>query len=95
MTDNSVTEVNNKNLEEKNPKIITYDDDDVQEDEQIPGIKFVNYRDEAQIHSVMRLVGKDLSEPYSSEYCTLGLVLLRTVMVHDYHTIKIVFSRSI
>ncbi len=31
----------------------------------IPGIKFVNYRDESQIDCVMRLVGRDLSEPYS------------------------------
>ena len=37
------------------------------ENEKIPGIKFVNYRDESQLESVMRLVGKDLSEPYSGK----------------------------
>jgi Acetyltransferases len=31
----------------------------------VPGIKFVNYRDESQIDHVIRLVGQDLSEPYS------------------------------
>jgi peptide alpha-N-acetyltransferase len=41
-----------------------YDDDD-DDEEAIPGIKFVNYRDESQLDSVMRLVGRDLSEPYS------------------------------
>lgn len=38
---------------------------DDEDDDEIPGIKFVNYRDESQLDSVMRLVGKDLSEPYS------------------------------
>ena len=38
------------------------------EDMIIPGIKFINYRDESQIDSVMRLVGRDLSEPYSGEW---------------------------
>ena len=33
----------------------------------IEGIDFVNYRDESDLASVMRLVGKDLSEPYSSK----------------------------
>jgi peptide alpha-N-acetyltransferase len=33
--------------------------------EAIPGICFVNYQDESQLDAVMRLVGKDLSEPYS------------------------------
>jgi len=31
----------------------------------IPGIKFTNYEDERQLEAVMRLVSKDLSEPYS------------------------------
>lgn len=36
----------------------------------IEGIEFVNYVDERQLDDVMRLVGQDLSEPYSSEvYC--------------------------
>mmetsp|Transcript_18621 Transcript_18621/g.28252 ORF Transcript_18621/g.28252 Transcript_18621/m.28252 type:complete len:218 (-) Transcript_18621:1170-1823(-) len=39
--------------------------DELDDDEIIEGINFVNYRDESQIESVMRLVGRDLSEPYS------------------------------
>mmetsp|Transcript_30760 Transcript_30760/g.89824 ORF Transcript_30760/g.89824 Transcript_30760/m.89824 type:complete len:226 (-) Transcript_30760:104-781(-) len=35
------------------------------DDISIPGIKFVNYQDEAQLEAVMRLVSSDLSEPYS------------------------------
>jgi hypothetical protein len=31
------------------------------------GIRFVDYKDESQLEHVMALVGKDLSEPYSSE----------------------------
>jgi len=33
----------------------------------IEGIEFVNYVDEEQLDDVMRLVGQDLSEPYSGE----------------------------
>jgi hypothetical protein len=33
---------------------------------QIDGIEFVDYQDESQLHHVMSLVGRDLSEPYSS-----------------------------
>ena len=32
------------------------------------GIKFVDYHDESQLDHVMSLVGRDLSEPYSSTY---------------------------
>jgi hypothetical protein len=32
----------------------------------IPGIRFVDYPDESQLEAVMNLVGRDLSEPYSS-----------------------------
>ena len=39
----------------------------IDDDMIIPGIKFINYRDESQIDSVMKLVGRDLSEPYSGE----------------------------
>lgn len=35
--------------------------------EDIPGIRFVDYVDESQLDHVMSLVGRDLSEPYSSE----------------------------
>ena len=38
-----------------------------EEEERIPGIRFVDYRDESDLETVMRLVGRDLSEPYSSE----------------------------
>ena len=43
------------------------DPSDFDPDELIPGIKFVDYHDESQLQSVMKLVGKDLSEPYSSK----------------------------
>ena len=32
------------------------------------GITFVDYTDESQLDHVMSLVGRDLSEPYSSTY---------------------------
>ena len=35
--------------------------------DEIEGIVFVDYNDEAQLDSVMSLVGRDLSEPYSSK----------------------------
>lgn len=41
------------------------DEDEDEDEEAIPGIKFVDYRDESDLDDVMRLVGKDLSEPYS------------------------------
>ena len=39
-------------------------------DDEIDGIRFVDYEDESQLDRVMSLVGRDLSEPYSSEHCT-------------------------
>lgn len=48
------------------------DGDDAKSDCILPtidGIKFVNYVNEEQLDDVMRLVGQDLSEPYSSEFC--------------------------
>lgn len=39
----------------------------------IEGIEFVNYVNEEQLDDVMRLVGQDLSEPYSSEFCYIIL----------------------
>lgn len=39
------------------------------EETEIEGIVFVDYKDESQLDSVMSLVSKDLSEPYSSELC--------------------------
>jgi hypothetical protein len=50
-------------------KLSLNDDDDM---DAIPGIKFVNYRDESQLEYVMRLVGRDLSEPYSSEFIVIS-----------------------
>jgi hypothetical protein len=44
------------------------DDSEDDGDDEIEGIEFVNYEDESQLESVMELVGRDLSEPYSSEY---------------------------
>jgi len=35
---------------------------------EIPGIRFVDYVDESQLEYVMSLVGRDLSEPYSSTF---------------------------
>jgi hypothetical protein len=40
---------------------------DSSDDEAIPGIRFVDYVDESQLDQVMSLVGRDLSEPYSSK----------------------------
>ena len=40
--------------------------DDEEDNESIEGIEFVDYVDESQLESVMELVGRDLSEPYSS-----------------------------
>ena len=36
------------------------------DDREIDGIVFIDYHDESQLESVMSLVGRDLSEPYSS-----------------------------
>lgn len=38
-----------------------------QKENQIDGIIFVDYKDESQLDSVMGMVAKDLSEPYSSK----------------------------
>jgi len=50
---------------------------DLDDDEIIAGIKFVNYRDESQIDSVMTLVGRDLSEPYSGAFVGFSLLTSR------------------
>ena len=36
-----------------------------QQESEIPGVRFVDYKDESQLHFVSELVGRDLSEPYS------------------------------
>ncbi len=65
----STRNTNNNNDEEMNLyKQFNFDNDPVEDDEKIPGIKFVNYKDESQLNSVMGLVGKDLSEPYSGKF---------------------------
>lgn len=43
--------------------------------ESIPGIRFVEYPNESQLDAVMNLVGRDLSEPYSSELFSDLLVM--------------------
>lgn len=40
----------------------------VNDDDAPAGIRFVDYVDESQLDNVMSLVGRDLSEPYSSAY---------------------------
>ena len=42
--------------------------DDGKQIHDIEGIEFVNYEDESRLESVMRLVGRDLSEPYSGKF---------------------------
>jgi hypothetical protein len=59
---------------------IDHDEQDGDVSTKIEGIDFVDYRDESLLDSVMSLVGRDLSEPYSSKmdyrtnhriYCTI------------------------
>jgi hypothetical protein len=52
---------------------------DAQDDEDectIEGIRFVDYVDESQLHHVMNLVGRDLSEPYSGKNVVSSGVIL-------------------
>jgi peptide alpha-N-acetyltransferase len=58
------------------------------DDDEIEGIRFVDYKDESQLDSVMSLVGRDLSEPYSSE-----LLKDLTVSFHANAVYSIFFSR--
>jgi peptide alpha-N-acetyltransferase len=46
---------------------IDHDEQDGDVSTKIEGIDFVDYRDESLLDSVMSLVGRDLSEPYSSK----------------------------
>lgn len=50
------------------------------DDEAIPGIRFVDYVDESQLDFVMSLVGRDLSEPYSSKYLLLMVSALCSLL---------------
>jgi hypothetical protein len=67
-----------------NTKKKTHNDEDNDNDDYttIEGIRFVDYVDESQLHHVMNLVGRDLSEPYSGKnvvsYYSLG------VSIHTY-----------
>eukprot|EP00560_Eucampia_antarctica_P009066 CAMPEP_0197827814 /NCGR_PEP_ID=MMETSP1437-20131217/4516_1 /TAXON_ID=49252 ORGANISM="Eucampia antarctica, Strain CCMP1452" /NCGR_SAMPLE_ID=MMETSP1437 /ASSEMBLY_ACC=CAM_ASM_001096 /LENGTH=264 /DNA_ID=CAMNT_0043428807 /DNA_START=16 /DNA_END=808 /DNA_ORIENTATION=- len=63
-----------KNKIDNNEKEKEEDEEEDEEDnEEIDGIKFVNYRDESDLASVMALVGRDLSEPYSSLHTVIFL----------------------
>jgi hypothetical protein len=42
-------------------------DRSAKQSDEIEGIVFIDYKDESQLASVMSLVDRDLSEPYSSE----------------------------
>eukprot|EP00594_Rhizosolenia_setigera_P017982 CAMPEP_0178963154 /NCGR_PEP_ID=MMETSP0789-20121207/14840_1 /TAXON_ID=3005 /ORGANISM="Rhizosolenia setigera, Strain CCMP 1694" /LENGTH=268 /DNA_ID=CAMNT_0020647539 /DNA_START=76 /DNA_END=882 /DNA_ORIENTATION=- len=42
-----------------------FDNEEEEEEDKIKGIKFVNYKNEEQLDTLMELVGRDLSEPYS------------------------------
>jgi len=63
-TDAATGEVENLTSTFSRAAITVEDDDD--DDSVIEGIEFVDYKDESQLESVMELVGRDLSEPYSS-----------------------------
>ena len=54
------------------------------DDELIAGIRFVDYVDESQLDHVMSLVGRDLSEPYSSELKDFGRIKLPHNYVASY-----------
>lgn len=45
-------------------------------DEEIEGIRFVDYMNEMQLEHVMSLVGRDLSEPYSSASSCMMCVIV-------------------
>lgn len=61
-----------KQLNETNIKNCTENNDDNDDDyDEVEGIRFVNYVDESQLDYVMSLVGRDLSEPYSSTFFIL------------------------
>lgn len=63
---------------ETNPKMSLPEQAFSGKDDEIEGIRFVDYKDESQLERVMSLVGRDLSEPYSSEY----LILVRCGFVY-------------
>ena len=74
---------------------IKEDDDGIMKSEftlpTIEGIEFVNYVNEEQLDDVMRLVGQDLSEPYSSK---LGIILLFLGVLYGYFIMNSVLTFS-
>jgi hypothetical protein len=76
------TKMSNAVVESPAPSLLLKKDDsilppeaDSSDDEVISGIRFVDYVDESQLDQVMSLVGRDLSEPYSSKYLLNFLLL--------------------
>ena len=65
----------------------------------VDGIDLINYVDESQLEDVMRLVGQDLSEPYSSKWETTSFVLFMSRVTlqctEPYPTSVLSFIRSI
>ena len=59
----------------------------------IEGIEFIDYRDESQIDSVMSLVGRDLSEPYSSTCFASAPSVLVNLMI--FYSLKCYYSGSL
>ena len=64
------------------------------EEEEIDGIEFVDYNDESQLEYVMDLVGRDLSEPYSSKHERTEsrdgcFQLTHTTVVHGSHSLYV------
>jgi hypothetical protein len=49
---------------------------------EIEGINFVDYVDERQLDDVMALVGRDLSEPYSSTNGAVNLYVCRSAVLN-------------
>ena len=55
----------------------------------IEGIRFVNYKDESQLKSMMSLVSRDLSEQCSSEYFCVILFIITFYKLHyDIYLLK-------
>ena len=65
----------------------------------VDGIDLINYVDESQLEDVMRLVGQDLSEPYSSKWETTSCIVFTSRVTlqctEPYLTSVLSFIRSI
>lgn len=64
-------------------------------DEIIEGIAFVDYEDESQLEDVMRLVGTDLSEPYSSKPTIFYISILFIKIMGSFMIIIIISPSSL